>query len=143
MYGGMCSGFYVQSLLPLEKLLAEHGIRCSFSFMFNESLIQRARNALASVFMKNDIFTHLMFIDADIKFNPNDIIHMVKFDKDVICGIYPKKEINWLGVEKAVHEGVPADSLKKYTGSLVVNLKNYSGSAVSYTHLTLPTNREV
>jgi len=52
MYGGMCSGFYVQSLLPLEKLLAEHGIKSSFSFMFNESLIQRARNAGKRIYEK-------------------------------------------------------------------------------------------
>jgi len=137
MYGGMCSGFYVQSLLPMQKMLDEQGIRSSYSFMFNESLIQRARNALVNVFMQNDEFTHLMFIDADIRFNASDIIHMVNSDVDVICGIYPKKEINWLGVEKAVHEGVPADSLKKYTGSLVVNLKNYSGS------VTVPINKPV
>jgi len=105
--------------------------------MFNESLIQRARNALVNVFMQNDEFTHLMFIDADIRFNASDIIHMVNFDVDVICGIYPKKEINWLGVEKAVHEGVKTSDLKKYTGSLVVNLKNYSGS------VTVPINKPV
>ena len=137
MYGGMCSGFYVQSLLPLEKLLAEHGIKSSFSFMFNESLIQRARNALASVFMRNDTYTHLMFIDADIKFNPNDLVHMVKADVDVICGIYPKKEINWQGVKNAVDNNVPVDQLKKYTGSLVVNLVNYSGE------VTVPVNKPV
>ena len=78
-----------------------------------------------------------MFIDADIKFNPNDLVHMVKADVDVICGIYPKKEINWQGVKNAVDNNVPVDQLKKYTGSLVVNLVNYSGE------VTVPVNKPV
>jgi hypothetical protein len=42
----------------------------------------------------------------------------LKPDKDIICGIYPKKEINWHGVEAAVKEGVEVDKLKTRTGSL-------------------------
>lgn len=137
MYGGQCTGFYTQSLLSLPKVLDAHGVKNSYSFMFNESLIQRARNALVDVFMQNKDFTHLMFIDADIKFNPGDILHMINADVDVICGIYPKKEINWLGVEQASRNGVPAHELKKYTGSLAVNLKNYDMS------VTVPINKPV
>jgi len=137
MYGGMCTGFYTQSLMPMQRTLEEQGIKSSYSFMFNESLIQRARNALVNVFMQHDEFTHLMFIDADIKFNVSDIVHMHNANVDVICGIYPKKEINWLGVEKAVQNGVPPDDLKKYTGSLVVNLVNYSGQ------VTVPVDKPV
>jgi len=75
-----------------------------------------------------------MFIDADIKWNPADIIPMIEADKDIICGIYPKKEINWYEVEKAVHEGVPVDQLKTRTGSLVVNLKDYEGTVTVPAH---------
>jgi hypothetical protein len=63
-----------------------------------------------------------MFIDADIGFNSADILHMINANKDIICGLYPKKEINWMDVEKAVKDGVPAIDLKNYTGSFVVNL---------------------
>ena len=51
--------------------------------MFNESLIQRGRNLLASQFMGGN-YSHLMFIDADIKFNPADILKMIEADKDII-----------------------------------------------------------
>jgi hypothetical protein len=78
-----------------------------------------------------------MFIDADIKFNPQDIIKMIEADKDIICGIYPKKEINWVEVEKAVKEGVPTDRLKTLTASVVVNLKDYAGS------VTVPVSEPV
>ena len=137
MYGGMATGHYTQSILATPAILSAHNIDMSFTAMFNESLIQRARNALAHNFMKNENYTHLMFIDSDIRFNPNDIASLVVANKDIICGIYPKKEISWEGVEKAVKNGVPADKLKHYTGSMVVNLVGYSGS------VTVPVDKPV
>ena len=112
MYGGMCTGYFTQSLITLGHALQQNGISMGFSAMFNESLIQRGRNALAHTFMTNKQYTHLMFIDADIKFHPGDIVKMIKSDKDIICGIYPKKEINWAGVAQAAAEGVPVDQWK-------------------------------
>jgi len=124
MYGGVCCGTYTQSVLPLQPVLRQHGWDCVFSFMFNESLITRARNALTNIFMKSDC-THLMFIDSDIRFNPHDIVKMIEADKEIICGIYPKKEINWATVQNAMNNGVPYDQLKHHTGSFVVNLVGY------------------
>jgi hypothetical protein len=136
MYGGMCAGFYTQSILSLTNVCREKGVSLSFSFMFNESLITRARNAMVHQFLKTKC-THLMFIDSDIKFNPNDIIPMIGVDKDIICGIYPKKEINWGSVKKAMDNGVPFDQLKVHTGSFVVNLVGYAGE------VTVPVNQPV
>lgn len=124
MYGGMCTGFYTQSLITFQKELTKNNVDCTFSFMFNESLITRARNALVHQFMKTDS-THLMFIDADIRFIAEQFMPMLATDLDIICGIYPKKEINWQGVVNALNSGIPAEKLKNYTGSLVVNLVDY------------------
>jgi hypothetical protein len=137
MYGGMTTGFFCQSLIPLPGLLKERGIDVSFSFMFNESLVQRARNGLVNVFMKNPNATHLMFIDADIRFNAADILSMMDADKDIICGIYPKKEINWRTVDMAVKQGYPVEALRHFTGSMVVNLVDYQGE------VTVPRDQPV
>ena len=126
-YGGMCTGFYTQSLIQAVSMFKANDIEISVSLLFNESLIQRGRNMLAHQFMQDEKYTHLMFIDADIKFEPSDIIHMIHADKEIICGIYPKKEINWDRVEKAVKNGMPANMLKTQTGAMVVNLKGYEG----------------
>ena len=136
MYGGQCTGSYTQSLLNLGGILREANIESMMSFMFNESLITRARNALTQAFLKTDA-THLMFIDADINFNPNDVVSMVKADKDVIGGIYPKKEINWATVKQAIARDVPEDQLKYHTGSFVVNLVDYA------TSVTVPVDQPV
>lgn len=136
MYGGMCAGFYTQSILQLTKVCADNGVQLSFSFMFNESLITRARNSLSQTFLKTNC-THLMFIDSDILFDPKDILTMLQADKEIICGIYPKKEINWNSVKRAMDENVPEDQLKFHTGSFVVNLVNYAGE------VTVPINEPV
>ena len=126
MYGGMCAGYYTQSIIQLFTTCQANGVDVHFSFMFNESLITRARNSLALTFLKTEC-THLMFIDSDIRFRAEDVIHMIRADKDVLCGIYPKKEINWFTVKAAMDRGVPFDQLKSHTGSFVVNLVDYAG----------------
>lgn len=136
MYGGLCYGFYAQSCLKLQTMCKEVGVNLSYSYLFNESLIQRARNLLVHHFLKSDA-THLMFIDADIHFNPADIFPMLKTDKDIICGIYPKKEINWQTVRNAINAGVTDDQLKHHTGAFVVNLVDYQ------TEVTVPINQPV
>lgn len=121
MYGGMCIGNYSAALMQLPMILSAAGMRMYYTYMMNESLITRARNSIAHDFLKSDA-THLMFIDADIGFNPHDIVSMVKCDVDIVCGLYPKKEIHWGRVAQAVEQGVPIDELKNHTGTFVVNL---------------------
>jgi hypothetical protein len=136
MYGGMCTGFYTQSIMLLQKRCAEENINITFSFMFNESLITRARNGMAHEFLKTDC-THLLFIDADIRFWADHLFGMLAANKDIICGIYPKKEINWDTVKIAMENGVKNEDLRWHTGSFVVNLYNYSGA------VTVPLNKPV
>jgi uncharacterized FlaG/YvyC family protein len=71
MYGGMSHGLYVKSCLDLQTVMMRYGIEVKFSFLFNESLITRARNYLVDEFLRTD-FTHMLFIDSDIHFDPND-----------------------------------------------------------------------
>lgn len=124
MYGGMCTGEYTRSMTEVVVALAAQEIKVSFAFIYNDSLITNARNKLATVFMEHE-FTHLMFIDADIGFQASDIVSMLKADKDVIAGIYPKKIINWQRIESAVKAGVPTNELQFHAGDLVVSLVDH------------------
>lgn len=123
MYGGMALGTYTASLMQCPMTFAQNGMGMYYAHMMNESLIQRARNSLTYDFLQSNA-THLMWIDADIGFSALDIISMVKADKDIICGLYPKKEIDWNRVHRASQAGVPADQLKHHVGTFVVNLVN-------------------
>jgi hypothetical protein len=92
MYGGMNHGLYMKSCLDLQTTMHRYGIEIKFSFLFNESLITRARNYLVDEFLRTD-YTHMLFIDSDIHFNAQDVIALLALDKDVIGGPYPKKSI--------------------------------------------------
>ena len=101
MYGGNCLGMYAKSCLDLQGLCTQYGIEVRFSFIFNESLITRARNYLVDEFLRSG-FTHLLFLDSDIHFDPRDVIALLALDKDVIGAPYPKKSIKWPAIIQAV-----------------------------------------
>lgn len=130
MYGGMCTGFYTESCMGLTNAATYNNIELMFTYIVNESLIQRARNTLANIFIEDTDCTHMLFVDADIKFNPTDVMEMIKYDKDVSCAIYPKKEINWGSVSEAVKLGVPTSELQNHTASMVINLIDYKEQEV-------------
>lgn len=123
MYGGQCFGVYAKSCIDLANKCSNYKIPIKFHYLFNESLITRARNYLVDEFLRSD-FTHLVFIDSDINFNPNDVLALVALDKDIVAGPYPKKTIAWEKVAEAVRSGVVDDdimSLSKYSGDFVFN----------------------
>jgi hypothetical protein len=134
-YGGLNHVFYTMGLLKSAQVFANNGILMYYGFTQNESLITRGRNRLVHDFLATEC-THLMFIDADIGFEPEDIVKMIDADKEIICGLYPKKEIDWPRVKEAVMHGVPASELHQHTGSFVVNFAD--GAKVVETKLNEP-----
>lgn len=131
MYGGMCTGNYSKSIADLAVTCARLGVGFQLYYLYNESLIQRARNYCVDEFLRSDC-THLMFIDADIGFNAQDVVALLILQDreekyDVIGGAYPKKCISWEKIKLAVDKGF-ADKdpniLDKFVGDYVFNPKN-------------------
>ncbi len=94
-YGGLCYVNYISSLLQSKVYLSQKGVQIEPCFLQNESLIPRGRNTIVAKFMANPKYTHLLFIDADIKWKPQDIEKLLIRNKDIIGGIYPKKGYMW------------------------------------------------
>ena len=92
-YGGMVSEPTMTSFLRFVLLAQQAGLNWSLDTMVNESLVTRARNNLMAKMMTNTAATHFMFIDADIRFQPESILQMLACDKEVIGGLYPKKAL--------------------------------------------------
>lgn len=90
MYGGSCFGTYLRSSIDLANLCRQYGISAQFYYLFNESLITRARNYLVDEFLRSDC-NKLMFIDADIEYDPNHVLMLAYLDRDIIGAPYPKK----------------------------------------------------
>lgn len=128
MYGGSCMGIFTRSIADLSAMCTKYGIQVRFYFLFNESLIPRARNYCVDEFLRSGD-THLMFIDADIGFNPNDVIAMLALmdensPYDVMAGPYPKKCISWEKIKQAVDKGVADEDpgvLERFMGDYVFN----------------------
>jgi len=105
MYGGVASAYYIDSLLKNILYLKEKNIDVQWKFLTQESLIPRARNELVRQFLETDD-QYLMFIDADINFPPEAIYKLISHNKELIVGIYPKKQIYWEGIKSAVLNNV-------------------------------------
>jgi hypothetical protein len=69
------------------------GINWTVETLSNESLISRGRNTLTARFLHNSESTHLMFIDADIGWEPWHLLVLLNRDVDVIGGLYPMKSM--------------------------------------------------
>lgn len=107
------------SITALALILHRLGILFEIKYLFNESLIERARNEIVRnpwpscahngapctlpsaepqvrMFLDNPLnMTHLIFIDSDIEFDARDVLRMLSHKKQLICGAYPKKAIPW------------------------------------------------
>jgi hypothetical protein len=130
MFGGQCYAHYTYATNRFTKLAADIGLDIQYQFLFTESLITRGRNSLASTFLNSEC-THLMFIDADIGFEPDDILKLLSHNKPLICGGYPIKIIDWDSISDAIRSGINPRQLHTFASPYVYNrvptTKNING----------------
>lgn len=92
-YGGQITEPCFVSFLRFVLQAKQVGLNWSLDTMVNESLIPRGRNNLVSKMLHNQAATHMMFIDADIRFQPESIFRLLHADKDIVGGLYPMKTL--------------------------------------------------
>ena len=146
-----CSIHYTQALLELQKIAFQKKIKIKFQLM-KSSLVTQGRNLCVAGFLESD-FTHMLFIDSDIYVQAESILKMIERDKDVISIPYPLKTMMWDKAMDRINDN-QIKNIKDLKTALNTypmrvaddhDIKVNKGvmEAVSYTHLTLPTNREV
>ena len=136
-FGAAQTGIYSDAFDNLRIVMNQYNLTMDRVRVDNDSYIPRARNTLVDEFLRTD-FTHLLFWDADIGATPDDVLGLLlladpKSDKDIVCGLYPKKHIRWDKVCAAARQGYKADDLENFVGDSVFNPINLSGSHDLYT----------
>jgi hypothetical protein len=105
-FGGLLTLPFVSSLLRLQDAVKSHGIGFKFAPWSGDALVTRARNELVASFLDSSA-THLLFIDADIGFESQQVFRLLDFGADVTAAAYPLKYIDWDKIKRAVDAGRP------------------------------------
>jgi len=119
-YGGLCLDKYMISIIKLQMRLIQSGIVLYIDTTENESLVHRARNVAVGRFMQKSDADYFMFIDADIHFDPESVIRLIKSEHDVSVACYPKKCVMWEQAANAVKSG-DERNMAMLSSSLVIN----------------------
>lgn len=122
-YGGVCLQAYAESMLRLQRTCAQNQIQMMLDTTENESLVHRARNLAVARFYQKSKATHFLFIDADVHFEPDAVIRLIKSGHDVAVAAYPKKCVMWDQAEAYVKAGESGKDLSRIASSLVMNFK--------------------
>ena len=104
-FGGNVSWLYAVSLLKLQKAFTQRAWNLNYLLQAGDALVTRARQTIVCHFLDNPNATHLLFIDADIGFEPEQVVRLLDFDADVSAAVYPVKQINWEQMAGAVQAG--------------------------------------
>lgn len=117
-YGRLVTDLYVRSILQLQSACFHRKVKLQVRLAGGDALITRARQNIVAAFLADPGATHLLFIDADIGFDPDQVFRLLDFDADVSSAIYPLKRIDWAKVAAIAERKQPLES-----GSLIYTVQ--------------------
>jgi hypothetical protein len=107
-FGGQISVLYAASLFRLQQRLRTYsGVSLKLLFKDGDALITRARASLVSQFLDDPAATHLLFIDADIGFEPEQVVRLIECGAEMCAAVYPIKRIDWDKVRATMESARP------------------------------------
>jgi hypothetical protein len=108
-FGGQVSSIYAGSIFHLQRdVRIKSNIDLTVLMRDGDALITRARSNLVTLFLDNPSATHLLFVDADIGFAPDQVYRLIESGADVVAGVYPIKRVNWDKARRMLDSKLPA-----------------------------------
>ena len=117
-YGGHVYSGYTESLVYTCFLLRMMNVDFELKYI-NNQIVTRARNMCSSVFLEDRSFTHMLFIDADVVWDPLDVRKLLSHDRECVVGVYPNKKYYWKGNELSLNPSSVYYTPRQYEGDLV------------------------
>jgi hypothetical protein len=107
-FGGQISVAYAASLFKLQQRARGYrDFNLKIIFKDSDALITRARASLIAQFLEDEDATHLLFIDADIGFEPEQVLRLIECGAQVCAGVYPVKRIDWDKIKSTIESARP------------------------------------
>ena len=121
LYEGNISHITLTGIIDLIQWFSSKNIEYKFSFISKDSLVSRARNTIVTKFLDDEDFsgTHLFFLDADIGFSHKNFERLLDYNKDLVCGVYPTKGINWERLKTLDNKTVKPQNLMNYNVNFI------------------------
>ena len=86
-YQGLAAAF---ATALFESIYALGDVEAELHVFAENCHVDDARNRLVAEFLASDC-TDLVFLDSDVHWRPEDLIRLLRFDRDIVAGIYPLK----------------------------------------------------
>lgn len=114
---------HFKSCMNLKETLTQIGLKHDWLTGKNESLVHRGRMEMVATYLKTD-YSHMMWLDADIEFTPDDIARLWNLNADIAVGVYvmKKREACWYAAWK---DGKLVKDLDQYAEPISVD---YAGT---------------
>jgi cellulose synthase/poly-beta-1,6-N-acetylglucosamine synthase-like glycosyltransferase len=120
----------MKSIVNLQMLLMREGVQLMLDTTENESLVHRARNVSIGRFMQKTDADYFMFIDADVEFDAQSVLRLLRSGHEVSVAVYPKKVVMWDQAREAVENG-DERNMALLSSSLVANIGATKRSVVN------------
>lgn len=79
---------YVFAIARSREALSAAGIQSAYLLLQGHCHVDDSRNAIVRLFLESDC-TELVFLDADVDWEPCDLVQLCQRDCDVVGGVYP------------------------------------------------------
>jgi hypothetical protein len=89
-YGGT-EPIFTYALAETVAALVRAGIDYELAIYAGDCHVDDARNRLVRQFLMGDC-TDLIFLDSDLRWQPEDLIKLAEYGRDVVAGTYPLKQ---------------------------------------------------
>ena len=110
---------FMKSLIGLTQSLQQKALPFLLKTVEFSDIVM-SRNYLMSYFLSDERFSHALFIDSDLSFQPGQFYRLLDFDAEFVAAAYPNRRMSggifkalWQGQKEASEEQIESELIQK------------------------------